>query len=339
MRVFKSFDGKQGVGGLPACGEGYRAGQRGLKIKLWRQNITFPKRIFFPVRCYHTSKYMQYVFFDFMKHLLRRTVNIIATQMRNILHLICLFVWNCIMFITFVWINQFWSDPVSQQLCPVVCLTGQPFSGWPKFSQGWEHSCAVLLLPLIPGRSPPACPARALLGPWLPPRTGFSSGRMWSMPTYMYFLKKERLKDFLRCCFSGSSPSVDAPLSILYFLLPRLPAWTWIYARTPLFHSITNKIHQKRKMLSDRMDSFFTGIEDTWTPVNRNALFYFWKFTCLVVTCFCFWKFMLGGHLKLNCWRELTGAPLSRRSHNGWTNSLLMLQGYTIYTRLLYTVR
>ena len=50
---------------------------------------------------------MQYVFFDFMKHLLRRTVNIIATQMRNILHLICLFVWNCIMFITFVWINQF----------------------------------------------------------------------------------------------------------------------------------------------------------------------------------------------------------------------------------------
>ena len=59
------------------------------------------------MRCYHTSKYMQYVFFDFMKHLLRRTVNIIATQMRNILHLICLFVWNCIMFITFVWINQF----------------------------------------------------------------------------------------------------------------------------------------------------------------------------------------------------------------------------------------
>ena len=183
MRVFKSFDGKQGVGGLPACGEGYRAGQRGLKIKLWRQNITFPKRIFFPVRCYHTSKYMQYVFFDFMKHLLRRTVNIIATQMRNILHLICLFVWNCIMFITFVWINQFWSDPVSQQLCPVVSLTGQPFSGWPKFSQGWEHSCADLLLPLIPGQSPPACPARALLGPGLPPRTGFSSGRRWSMPT------------------------------------------------------------------------------------------------------------------------------------------------------------
>ena len=55
----------------------------------------------------NTDHLVQTHYFDFMKHLLRRAVNIIATQMRNILHLICLFVWNCIMFITFVWINQF----------------------------------------------------------------------------------------------------------------------------------------------------------------------------------------------------------------------------------------
>ena len=101
---------------------------------------------------------------------------------------------NCIFSITFVWvlinpfsalfgINQFWIAPASKLISPGVCSAGQPFAGWPKSSPGWVNSCAALQPPLLPGQSPPAGQAKALLGPWLPPRTGSSSRRRWLLPT------------------------------------------------------------------------------------------------------------------------------------------------------------
>ena len=71
-------------------------------------------------------------------------------------------------FITFGF-NQFWNVPVSKVLFPVACSAGPPSSGWPKSFPGWENSCAALLPPQLLGRSPPACPTVAWLGPWLPP--------------------------------------------------------------------------------------------------------------------------------------------------------------------------
>ena len=68
-------------------------------------------------------------------------------------------------------INLFWTAPASILLFPGVCSAGQPSAGWPKSSPGWVNSCAALQPPLLPGQSPPAGQAKALLGPWLPPRT------------------------------------------------------------------------------------------------------------------------------------------------------------------------
>ena len=88
--------------------------------------------------------------------------------------------------------NQFWNDLAAKVIFPGVCSAGLPSSGWPKSSPGWESSCASLQPPLLPGQSPPAGPAKALPGPWLPPRTGFSSGRRWSMPTHILHILKEK---------------------------------------------------------------------------------------------------------------------------------------------------
>ena len=85
-------------------------------------------------------------------------------------------------FITFGF-NQFWNVPVLKVSSPVLGLADQPSSDLPKSSPSWGNSCADLQPPLLLGRSPPACPARALLGLWLPPRTRSSSGRRWLWPT------------------------------------------------------------------------------------------------------------------------------------------------------------
>ena len=79
--------------------------------------------------------------------------------------------------------NLFWTAPASILLFPGVCSAGQPSAGWPKSSPGWENSCAALQPPLLPGQSPPAGQAKALLGPWVPPRTESSSRRRWLLPT------------------------------------------------------------------------------------------------------------------------------------------------------------
>ena len=80
-------------------------------------------------------------------------------------------------------INLFWTAPASILLFPGVCSAGQPSAGWPKSSPGWENSCAALQPPLLPSQSPPAGQAKALLGPWVPPRTESSSRRRWLLPT------------------------------------------------------------------------------------------------------------------------------------------------------------
>ena len=58
--------------------------------------------------------------------------------------------------------NQFWNALAAKVIFPGVCSAGQP---------------------LLPGQSPPAGQAKALLGPWVPPRTESSSRRRWLLPT------------------------------------------------------------------------------------------------------------------------------------------------------------